>query len=89
MQWRGSLREKLCNLRALFMPHVISITQHARLQPNSLHRLTPGASIEWTTKTRISSSTGVGELESTARMGLPILTENPTGASENGCKSWH
>jgi hypothetical protein len=71
------------------VPHVISITQHAVSQANSLRRPNPGASIELTTKTRISSSTGVGELEPATATGLPIVTEKTTGASENGCKSWH
>jgi hypothetical protein len=71
------------------MPHVISITPYAGLQPISLRRPNPGASIELTTKTRISSSTGVEALKSTTRKGLQILTENLTGASENGGKSRH
>jgi hypothetical protein len=56
------------------MPRVISITHHARLQAISLRRPNPGASIELTIKSRNSSSTGVGKLESAAPMGLPILT---------------
>jgi hypothetical protein len=44
----AALREKFFNHRALFMPHVIPITQHACLKANSLRRPTPGASIELT-----------------------------------------
>jgi hypothetical protein len=80
---------KLIGRNALSLPHVISITPHARLQAISLRRPNPGASIELTTKTRISSSTGVGGVRIDRTRGPQILTEKPTGASENGCKSWH